>query len=76
MTFGGQIWVTTEVNQLMQERVIGFVEEALAVKRLKRVEAGTDLLINLNTNVQQQEKFTSSTSSFSTKPEKNSKRLA
>ena len=114
---------TTFLNQLMQERVIGFIEEALAVKRLKRVEMGGALLINLNMNVQQQERFTTftdtmgpgwgwgwgsaistttaqpilfgtltidlvdsrrnqlvfqgvSTSSISTKPEKNSKRLA
>ena len=36
----------TILNQLMQERVIGFIEEALSAKRLKRVETGGDLLIS------------------------------
>ena len=34
------------LNQLMQLRVIGFVEEALAARRLRRVETGGDLLVN------------------------------
>ena len=35
------------LNQLMQERVIGFVEEALAARHLKRVQTGGDLLVGL-----------------------------
>jgi hypothetical protein len=46
------------LNQLMQERVIGFVEEALAAKRLRRVATGGDLLVNFHMNVQQEEVFT------------------
>jgi hypothetical protein len=46
------------LNQLMQERVIGFVEEALAAKRLRRVETGGDLLVNFDMNVRQEEVFT------------------
>src|SRR5437016_5691966 len=46
------------LNQLMQERVIGFVEEALGAKRLKRVETGGDLLVNFHMNVRQEEIFT------------------
>jgi hypothetical protein len=51
------------LNQLMLERVIGFVEEALAARRLKRVETGGDLLIDFNMNVQQQDVFTTFTDS-------------
>ena len=32
-------------NQLMQERIVGFVEEALAAKQFTRVETGGDLLV-------------------------------
>ena len=46
------------LNQLMQERVIGFVEEAMAAKRLRRVETGGDLLVNFHMNVRQEEVFT------------------
>jgi len=46
------------LNQLMQERVIGFVEEALAAKRLRRVETGGDLLVSFHMNVRQEEVFT------------------
>ena len=46
------------LNQLMQERVIGFVEEALSAKRLRRVETGGDLLVNFHMNVRQEEVFT------------------
>jgi Domain of unknown function (DUF4136) len=46
------------LNQLMQERVIGFVEEALTAKRLRRVETGGDLLVNFDMNVRQEEVFT------------------
>jgi len=46
------------LNQLMQERVIGFVEEAMAAKRLRRVETGGDLLVNFHMNVRQEEIYT------------------
>jgi hypothetical protein len=46
------------LNQLMEERVIGFVEEALAAKRLRRVETGGDLLVNFDMDVRQEEVFT------------------
>ena len=51
------------LNQLMQERVIGFVEEALAARRLRRVDTGGDLLIDFNMEVRQQEVFTTFTDS-------------
>jgi hypothetical protein len=44
-------------NQLMQERVTGFVEEALAAKHLRRVETGGDLLISLRMRIREQEQF-------------------
>jgi hypothetical protein len=46
------------LNQLMQLRVIGFVEEALAARRLRRVETGGDLLINFQMDVRQEEVLT------------------
>ena len=46
------------LNQLMQERVIRFVEEALSAKRLRRVETGGDLLVNFHMNVREEEVFT------------------
>jgi hypothetical protein len=46
------------LNQLMQERVIGFIEEALAARRLRRVETGGDLLVNFQMSVHQEEVFT------------------
>ena len=54
----------TFLNQLMQERVIGFVEEALAAKRLRRVETGGDLLVNIQMNVQPQSVFTTFSDGF------------
>jgi hypothetical protein len=48
-------------NQLMQERVTGMVEEALASKQLKRVQTGGDLLVGLRMNVQEQPVFTTFT---------------
>ena len=50
-------------NQLMQERVTGMVEEALASKQLKRVQTGGDLLVGLRMNVQEQPVFTTFTDS-------------
>jgi hypothetical protein len=44
-------------NQLMAERLTGFVEEALAAKNLKRVQTGGDLLIRLNIQVHEQDQF-------------------
>jgi hypothetical protein len=38
-------------NQLMQQRIVSFVEEALAAKRLTRVETGGDLLVNYDVQV-------------------------
>jgi len=46
------------LNQLMQKRVIGFVEEALAAKGLKRVDTGGDLVINFQMNVTEQPVYT------------------
>jgi hypothetical protein len=50
-------------NQLMQERVTGMVEEALASKQLKRVQTGGDLLVGLHMNVQDLPVFTTFTDS-------------
>ena len=46
------------LNQLMQLRVIGFVEEALAARRLRRVETGGDLLVNFQMDVRQEKVYT------------------
>lgn len=46
------------LNQLMQSRLIGFVEEALAAKHLKRVETGGDLLVNFQMNARQEKIYT------------------
>jgi hypothetical protein len=46
------------LNQLMQERMVGFVEEALAAKHLRRVKTGGDLLVDCRVNVKQQEVYT------------------
>jgi hypothetical protein len=46
------------LNQLMQLRVVGFVEEALAAKRLKRVETGGDLLVNFQMDTRQERVYT------------------
>lgn len=51
------------LNQLMQQRVIGSVEEALASKQLKRVQTGGDLLVGLRMNVQEQPVLTTFTDS-------------
>jgi len=45
-------------NQLMQERIVRFIEEAMAAKGLKRVEVGGDVLIGYQMNVTEQQQFT------------------
>ena len=52
------------LNQLMQQRVVGFVEEALAAKRLRRVETGGDLLVNFQMNTRQEQIFTTFSDGF------------
>lgn len=44
-------------NQLMQERIVGFIEEALAARGLKRVPNGGDLVINYGINVTAEPEF-------------------
>jgi Domain of unknown function (DUF4136) len=46
------------LNQLMQQRVVAFVEEALSARKLKRVEKGGDLVIDFQMNVREQPVFT------------------
>src|SRR5215471_3973090 len=45
-------------NQLMHERIVSFVDEALAARGLKRVPAGGDLLVGFQMNVSAQQQFT------------------
>ena len=45
-------------NQLMQERIVGMVEEALAAKHLTRVEKNGDILVGFQMNVAEQPQFT------------------
>ncbi|HLH43258.1 MAG TPA: DUF4136 domain-containing protein [Bryobacteraceae bacterium] len=45
-------------NQLMQERIIGFIDEALTARGLKRVKSGGDLLVNYRIYVTEQPVFT------------------
>jgi hypothetical protein len=52
------------LNQLMQLRVIGFVEEALAARQLKRVETGGDLLVNFQMDTRQEKVFTTISDGF------------
>jgi hypothetical protein len=51
-------------NQLMQQRVVSFVDEALAARQLKRVQTGGDLLIDFRMDVQQQQVFTTISNGF------------
>ena len=46
------------LNQLMQSRLVGFVEEALAAKQLKRVEKGGDLMVNFQMNTREETTYT------------------
>jgi hypothetical protein len=41
-------------NQLMQERIVGFIDEALGARGLKRVNSGGDLLIDYRVDVSEQ----------------------
>ena len=50
-------------NQLMQQRIVGFVEEALSAKHLVRVEGDADLLIGYQVDVTEEPQFTTFTSS-------------
>lgn len=47
-----------DLNQLMQSRLVGFVEEALAAKQLKRVEKGGDLMVNFRMNTHEEMTYT------------------
>jgi hypothetical protein len=51
-------------NQLMRERIVGFIEEALAARHLTRVQTGGDLLVSYDMNVSQQAQFTTFTDAF------------
>jgi len=44
-------------NQLMRERIAGFVEEALAAKHFTRVETGGDLLVGYDMKVSAEPEF-------------------
>jgi hypothetical protein len=48
----------------MQQRVMGFVEEALAARRLKRVQTGGDLLVNFTMDVHEDPVFTTFSNGF------------
>jgi hypothetical protein len=50
-------------NQLMDKRIVGFVEEALAARHLVRVEGDADLLINYQVNVTEEPQYTTFTTS-------------
>jgi hypothetical protein len=52
------------LNQLMQSRLVGFVEEALAAKHLRRVETGGDLLVNFQMNARQEKIYTTLADGF------------
>jgi hypothetical protein len=49
-------------NQLMQERIVRFVEDALAAKHLRRVQSDADLLVTYDVNVTEQPQFMTYTS--------------
>jgi Domain of unknown function (DUF4136) len=42
----------------MQERIVRFIEDAMAAKGLRRVETGGDVLIGYKMNVTEQQQFT------------------
>jgi hypothetical protein len=48
----------------MRERIVGMVEEALAAKRLTRVDSGGDILVGYQMNVMEQPQFTTFTDGF------------
>ena len=45
-------------NQLMRERIAGFIEEALAAKGLKHIAAGGDLLVSYRLQVTEEPQYT------------------
>lgn len=45
-------------NQLMRERIVGFIEEALAAKGVKPVGAGCDLVISYRLQVTEEPQYT------------------
>jgi len=45
-------------NQLMQERIVGFVQEALTAKQFTRVETGGDLLVDYVVKINAAPQFT------------------
>lgn len=51
-------------NQIMQERIAGFIDQALAARGLKRVTTGGDLLVTYGINVTEQPVFTTFSSGF------------
>lgn len=51
-------------NQLMQQRLMGFVEESLAAKGLKRVETNGQLLVGCQMSVREEERYITYTSGF------------
>lgn len=48
-------------NQLMKERIVGFVQEALASKQFTRVETGGDVLVGYSVKVSAEPQFTTFT---------------
>jgi hypothetical protein len=48
-------------NQLMQQRIVNFVEEALAAKHFTRVQTGGDLLVNYDLQVTAEPQLTTFT---------------
>jgi Domain of unknown function (DUF4136) len=51
-------------NQLMQQRLMGFVEESLAAKGLKHVAANGELLISCQMNTREEERYITYTNGF------------
>jgi hypothetical protein len=48
-------------NQLMRERIVGFIEEALAAKGLRRVDTAADLVVDYQMKVTEQQQLTTYT---------------
>lgn len=51
-------------NQLMRERIVAFIEEALAARHLKRVPSGGDLLVTYDVDVIEQQQYITYTNGF------------
>jgi hypothetical protein len=51
-------------NQLMQKRIVGFVDLALSARHFVRVEGDADLLVSWEVNVTEQPQYTTFTNSF------------